>query len=117
MSWNTTSPQLTQCFRQTILVWIPSLFLCIFAPIQGAFIAKSERQKIPWNIYNVTRIIVVGICILTNLLDCLFSIYRFVKLKPDQHPYTSEFIASLINFVTFVSIKFNCLAIKKIHLT
>ena len=107
MSWNTTNPELTQCFRQTILVWIPSIFLWIFTPIVGAFIKRSKRSKIPWNIYNVTRIIVVGICILTNLLDCIFSMYRFFKLKPDQHPFPSEFSASLINFVDFVSLKSN----------
>ena len=102
---------MTQCFRQTILVWIPSIFLWIFAPIEGAFILRSKKLEIPWNIYNVTRIIVIGICILTNLLDCLYSIYRFVKFKPDQHVYPSEFSASLINIATFVSLKFNCLII------
>ncbi|KAM4717797.1 multidrug resistance-associated protein 1 [Anableps anableps] len=32
-TWNTSSPDLTQCFQNTVLVWVPCFYLWICAPI------------------------------------------------------------------------------------
>jgi hypothetical protein len=100
LTWNTTSPQLTRCFRTTILIWIPAAFLWLFAPLEGIFIARSKARLIPWNAFNVSRIISVGICILLSLLDCIFCIWRYVH--NDNHPPASDFCAPFIIFATFL---------------
>lgn len=52
MSWDTTSPHLSPCFRHTALVWVPCLFLWLWAPYH-VYTAKSSRSKqIPWTLLN-----------------------------------------------------------------
>lgn len=89
-----------RCFRQTIVVWLPSLFLWLLAPMESIFIARSKSYLIPWNAYNISRIVVVAICILTTLADSIFCIYRYSVL--DDHLPVSEFSSSLISLSTLV---------------
>ena len=45
LSWNTTNPNLTQCFRDTVLVGIPAAVLWILGPI-WVLLNRGERRRI-----------------------------------------------------------------------
>ncbi|CAG2107355.1 unnamed protein product [Medioppia subpectinata] len=103
-SWNTTRPEFSQCFRQTVLIWIPSAFLWLFAPMECIIIARSKARLIPWNIYNMSRIISVAIICLFALLDCLFCIYLYGV--HDEQRDAFQFAAPFVTFATFLLLEY-----------
>ena len=54
LSWNTTNPNLTQCFRDTVLVGAPAAVLWIFGPI-SAFLNCRERRGNVLEIHHPRR--------------------------------------------------------------
>ena len=48
--WSSRTPYLTVCFRETVLIWIPCLFICITALIN--YIRYNERQNSKLFKYN-----------------------------------------------------------------
>ena len=48
LSWNTTNPNLTKCFRDTVLIGVPAAVLWIFGPI-WALLNHGERRNHPGN--------------------------------------------------------------------
>ncbi|KAI4887709.1 hypothetical protein NFI96_025031, partial [Prochilodus magdalenae] len=45
-TWHTHSPDLTQCFQNTLLVWIPCLYLWLFAPFYIFYLKSHDRGYI-----------------------------------------------------------------------
>ncbi|XP_042361797.1 multidrug resistance-associated protein 1 isoform X2 [Plectropomus leopardus] len=45
-TWYTANPDLTQCFQNTVLVWLPCLYLWICAPIYLIYLRSHDRGYI-----------------------------------------------------------------------
>ncbi|XP_041856879.1 multidrug resistance-associated protein 1 isoform X2 [Melanotaenia boesemani] len=45
-TWNTSNPDLTQCFQNTVLVWVPCVYLWICAPIYLVYLCSHDRGYI-----------------------------------------------------------------------
>ncbi|KAM9392165.1 multidrug resistance-associated protein 1 isoform 2-T2 [Pholidichthys leucotaenia] len=45
-TWNTTNPDLTQCFQNTVLVWLPCFYLWICAPVYLIYLHSHDRGYI-----------------------------------------------------------------------
>lgn len=45
-TWQTHNPDLTPCFQNTVLVWIPCLYLWIFAPLYILYLKSHDRGYI-----------------------------------------------------------------------
>ncbi|MEQ2207392.1 Multidrug resistance-associated protein 1 [Xenoophorus captivus] len=45
-TWNTSNPDLTQCFQNTVLVWVPCFYLWIGAPIYLLYLHSHGRGYI-----------------------------------------------------------------------
>ena len=43
--WNTTTPALTQCFEETVLLGIPCMFLWVATPFWIHFLRQAGRQQ------------------------------------------------------------------------
>lgn len=61
LSWNTTNPDLTPCFQETILVWIPCLFLLVTCPyelysIKNAKIHRNQDET-PWTFVSILKLV------------------------------------------------------------
>ncbi|CAM1314611.1 ABCC2 (predicted) [Pycnogonum litorale] len=65
LTWNTTSPDVTSCFQQTVAFWIPCGFLWISVPYELHQQCHSTSREIPWNFKNITK------CIITVFLTIL----------------------------------------------
>ncbi|XP_077590459.1 multidrug resistance-associated protein 1 [Stigmatopora nigra] len=46
LSWNTTKPDFTQCFHNTVLVWLPCVYLWLCAPIYLVYLRSHSRGYI-----------------------------------------------------------------------
>lgn len=45
-TWQTHNPDLTPCFQNTVLVWIPCLYLWLFAPFYILYLKRNDRGYI-----------------------------------------------------------------------
>ncbi|GAB6029962.1 Multidrug resistance-associated protein 1 [Chamberlinius hualienensis] len=64
--WNTTTPDFTECFHHTILIWVPCAFLWLFTPLKLWFSVKSPYRSIPWTLLNISKLV---FCIVLCILD------------------------------------------------
>lgn len=109
--WNTTVPKFTRCFRKTIPVWMPAVVLCSAAPHQVYHLSKgitSFTHSIPFNRYNVSRMVAVLLIILTNAAQFCFDLNNFIR--PDdvgpswRQSSVADLTSSMVNVFTFVSV-------------
>ena len=68
VTWNTDNPDLTTCFHQTVLVYVPAIVLFLFAPIQLSLARRSHDRNVPWSILNILR---MGFTVLLILLPII----------------------------------------------
>ncbi|XP_036368003.1 canalicular multispecific organic anion transporter 2 [Octopus sinensis] len=56
LTWGTASwPQFTQCFQNTILMWIPCFWLWLCLPLYLFYIYKSNSSSIPYTFLNIAK--------------------------------------------------------------
>nr|XP_043873402.1 multidrug resistance-associated protein 1 isoform X1 [Solea senegalensis] len=54
-TWYTANPDLTQCFQNTVLVWLPCLYLWICAPIYLIYLRSNDRGYICMSVLNKAK--------------------------------------------------------------
>ncbi|GAB6025159.1 Multidrug resistance-associated protein 1 [Chamberlinius hualienensis] len=74
LSWNTTAPRFTDCFQNTILIFIPCTFLWLFLPCKINSFRHSKSRLIPWTILNISKIVLNCILTLLPVINLLFII-------------------------------------------
>ena len=80
--WSSRTPYLTVCFRETVLIWIPCLFLCFSAIIN--YIRYNGRQNSKLFVFNdISKYKIVSIVIYylgweMNSISWLIKITKFV---------------------------------------
>ncbi|KAI7815048.1 ABC subfamily C member [Rhyzopertha dominica] len=74
VSWDTDDPDLTECFEQTVLVWVPCLFLWTFASLEVYYILSSKHRDIPWNWLNVLKLVLTLALIILSFSDLVTSL-------------------------------------------
>lgn len=57
-TWYTANPDLTQCFQNTVLVWLPCLYLWICAPIYLIYLRRHDRGYICMSHLNKAKTVV-----------------------------------------------------------
>ncbi|KAL3193365.1 hypothetical protein MRX96_017597 [Rhipicephalus microplus] len=57
LSWNRrTNPDLTTCFQDTVMLWVPCSLLWFSAPFEFIAMAKSTNRRRPWTLLNITKL-------------------------------------------------------------
>ncbi|KAL5238885.1 hypothetical protein ACI65C_006295 [Semiaphis heraclei] len=97
-SWNTTDPDVTLCFKKTVLVWTPCLFLWLFCPLEVYYLAHSRYRDIPWNWLNLSKLGVAAILSLLTIIDIAYAITQYSSGMPI---YSVDFYTPLVKFITF----------------
>ncbi|GAB6030102.1 Multidrug resistance-associated protein 1 [Chamberlinius hualienensis] len=101
LTWNTTNPDFTECFQQTVLTWIPCALLWLTSPIEIYILYRSRNQKIPWTILNIAKTVVCGILVLLAGVQLCSSVYR---ISSDIYVPPVEFFTPAFKLVTFILI-------------
>ncbi|EAA12849.5 AGAP008437-PA, partial [Anopheles gambiae str. PEST] len=57
LTWREEDPDLTFCFQRVILQWTPCFFLFVFSMYEVLRIVTSRYRDIPWNWFNITKMI------------------------------------------------------------
>ncbi|XP_065206737.1 multidrug resistance-associated protein 1-like [Planococcus citri] len=67
--WYTNNPDFTQCFKDTVLIWIPSIYLWLLAPLEYHYLRKSASPKISLNAYNCFKLSGIIMMIFISLIQ------------------------------------------------
>jgi ATP-binding cassette subfamily C (CFTR/MRP) protein 1 len=95
ITWNSGILEFTDCFQQTVFAWTPCLFLWIFSFFDFHQIRHSKYSDIPWNNFNITKILLSFLLVALSLLDLvLILVFKDVNL--------AELINPVLKIITFV---------------
>ncbi|XP_069695544.1 multidrug resistance-associated protein 1 isoform X5 [Periplaneta americana] len=97
-TWYTDKPELSICFQNTILVWIPCLFLWVFSPLETYYILHSKTRNIPWNWLNITKLVLTAVLAVISVADLGNAIHRS---SYGESISSAEFYTPLIKIITF----------------
>lgn len=88
-AWEVDDPDLTTCFEQTILIWIPCAFLWLFSIIELHYIRRSPNKNIPWTWKNVIKLGLTVFLIILTFVDIGIAISKQDAFAVHQvHFYT-----------------------------
>ncbi|XP_037037473.1 multidrug resistance-associated protein 1-like isoform X2 [Bradysia coprophila] len=104
--WNTTltwaeyNPDFTECFKQTVLVWIPCVFLLIFSPFNLYYRFNSRYADIPWSFLNIAKLVGVGLLIILTFVD--LGMMLGLRNEDDIYIYASQIVSVSLKAVIFI---------------
>ncbi|XP_029825767.2 multidrug resistance-associated protein 1 [Ixodes scapularis] len=110
-SWNTTDPDLSVCFQDTILVWVPCGFLWLFAPLETYLLLKSSSRLIPWTALNIAKLLITLSLFLISLAE--FSYAGHAALSEGVALPSVYFYTPFLKLATFLLATTMLLAGKK----
>ena len=74
LTWNTESPDLTECFQETALVYFPAAVLFFFLPLQALYIRRSRDRDILWTPLNAARALLTLGLVVVAVVDLAYYI-------------------------------------------
>uniref|UniRef100_A0A914VYP5 ABC transporter TMD0 domain-containing protein n=1 Tax=Plectus sambesii TaxID=2011161 RepID=A0A914VYP5_9BILA len=74
---NTTSPDVSQCFQHTVLVWLPCLFFWLFSPCLLCDLHKSGNLPLRWGTFIIVKIVSSIILSLDAFFLLLWAVYEW----------------------------------------
>ena len=118
LSWQAERPDLTPCFQETILIWVPCVFLWLFTPYEIYKVVKltdkplprrdGTRHRVPWTPISVLKValtvvlILLALCQLTSVLSRKFSSNQLTDDQGINQVYPVDWLSPLIQLATFI---------------
>ncbi|KAK8776949.1 hypothetical protein V5799_029711 [Amblyomma americanum] len=99
-TWNTTDPDLSICFQDTVLVWVPCGFLWLTAPFETFLLLKSTNRLIPWTALNLAKLAITFVLFLISLVE--FSYAGHAALSEGIALPSVYFYTPFIKLATFL---------------
>lgn len=75
-TWNTEEPDFPLCFHQTVLVYVPCLFLWLLTPVELCWINSSQSRNVLWNPINIAKFLCIGVCLILDLINLSFILVQ-----------------------------------------
>lgn len=82
-----------------MLVWIPCVFLWLFCGLDFFYIRNSLNRNIPWNILNISKLIITLLLVILTICDLGSAISR----QSEIDIYPVDYYTPAIKIGTFVS--------------
>ncbi|XP_055346866.1 LOW QUALITY PROTEIN: multidrug resistance-associated protein 1-like [Paramacrobiotus metropolitanus] len=99
--WNTTDPDLTECFQHTVLVLLPCAFLWIVFPIIMFQYKKLKDISTKWTILAVIKIVVAVLLCFICIWRLAYLIYLTASYNDEYGSSVSSFVAEIFRIGTF----------------
>lgn len=96
-----TNPDFTECFKQTILVWVPCAFLLIFTPFDLYHRFNGRYADIPWSWINVCKFVATFLLICLTLID--LGMMLGLRGEDDVEIFASQIVSVSVKAAIFVS--------------
>ncbi|XP_072549871.1 multidrug resistance-associated protein 1 [Salminus brasiliensis] len=75
-TWHTHSPDLTQCFQNTLLVWVPCVYLWLFAPFYFMYLKSHDRGYICMTHLNKAKTVLGFLLWIICWADVFYSFWE-----------------------------------------
>ncbi|XP_058820116.1 multidrug resistance-associated protein 1-like [Topomyia yanbarensis] len=98
LTWRPENPDLTFCFQRIILQWVPCFFLYIFAVYEAYRIATSHYRDIPWNCYNISKIIITFLLMVLSWID----LGMVVNYHNQANVFDVQILVAIFNAVAYI---------------
>lgn len=103
MTWNTTDPDLTPCFQNTVLIWSPCIFLWTFSLLEAYYLINSKRKNIPYTWKFISKGVLTAALIVLSIVDLSVAIHNSNYTTVFNVDYYTPFI-KIITFVSLFSL-------------
>ncbi|XP_049281513.1 multidrug resistance-associated protein 1-like isoform X2 [Anopheles funestus] len=98
--WDIDNPNLTFCFQRVILQWVPCLFLFVFSVYDILKITESRYRDIPWNWYNLSKMLVIFLLMCMSWID----LGMVVSYQDEQGLYDVQILTAVFNALTYIDL-------------
>ncbi|XP_043945091.1 multidrug resistance-associated protein 1-like [Protopterus annectens] len=75
-TWYTDSPDFTQCFQNTVLTWIPCVYLWLCSPVYFFYVEHHNKGYIRMTCLYKTKMVLGALLLVIFLSDCFFSAWE-----------------------------------------
>nr|XP_021201313.2 multidrug resistance-associated protein 1 isoform X4 [Helicoverpa armigera] len=99
LTWYTDSPELTPCFQKTVLVWTPCLYLWAAAFLDTYYILNSKERNIPWNILNISKLLITCLLIVLKFVDLGVTVHT--SSQGEKEVFNADYYSPIIKILTF----------------
>ncbi|XP_051488018.1 multidrug resistance-associated protein 1 isoform X6 [Apus apus] len=76
LTWHTESPDFTQCFQNTVLIWIPCIYLWICFPVYFLYLRRHDRGYIQMSNLNKAKMALGVILWIVCWADLFYSFWE-----------------------------------------
>ena len=68
-TWNTETPQFTECFQSTVLVYTPAAVLLLSSSLDIFNCARSKVRTIPWSPLLISKVSITSVILVLSCLE------------------------------------------------
>ena len=112
LAWQSESPDLPQCFQETVLVWLPCAFLWLLSPIEYYKIRHlnlklhlnrtGSRNRVPWTLISTLKVALALFLITLCMCQLTSVVIRVINYDGPVTPiYPTQWITPLVQLLTF----------------
>ncbi|KRZ73579.1 Multidrug resistance-associated protein 1, partial [Trichinella papuae] len=101
---STSFPEFTSCFRNTVLVWIPLLFLAVLTPLQLCLCLRSRHLPLPFRPLLVLKFITACALVIATAV-CWISML-ILKKSGQRDIYDADFVGPLLLCISMIDLLF-----------
>lgn len=105
MTWVQTNPDFTFCFKNSVLIWAPCLYLAVFTPLDLYWRSSSRYSGIPWSFLNVSKVLTIFLLIALTFADLAMILSVRADEAVSTVIYDVQIWSVSIKAGTFVSIQ------------
>ncbi|VVD06181.1 unnamed protein product [Leptidea sinapis] len=102
LTWYTENPEFTPCFEKTVLIWIPCGFLWLTALLDAYYILNSKERNIPWNILNISKLVITILLIVFKFVDLGVAVHK--SSNEEEDVFSADYYAPLVKILTFFGV-------------
>lgn len=98
--WFQESPDFTQCFYLTVLVYVPCGLLWLLTPLELFILNKRKVNQISWTFCSVSKVAVASALIAISCLDIGLVVKQFPS--DSQTVFPVHFVTPLVRIMSFL---------------
>ncbi|CAC5385161.1 ABCC1 [Mytilus coruscus] len=108
LTWDGDWPEFTECFQDTILVWITSGWIWITAPFYVIYLAKLSPTRCQWTLKTYTKLVLTVLLLALKSMCVVFAVSKVTNgwmkasvFAPILEGINLEYETELFEFVIF----------------
>ncbi|XP_077530982.1 multidrug resistance-associated protein 1-like [Haemaphysalis longicornis] len=93
------SADLSLCFQDTVLLWLPCSLLWLCAPFEARAMREGDRKERPWTALNAAKVV---LSLFLIVVACIEFVLRLSELLSGASPFPVHFVAPPVRIAAYV---------------